>query len=126
MVLAAGGGQPLNFLGQELGAGRGQFNPGVPRWVAYAFDDSGRREIYVQAFEPGKPASSARWQISDSGGTQPGGGATARSGAGFERWRRIPLLDLAIPVQGQRRPKCGHRILNTTCRGTRERQYKAR
>jgi eukaryotic-like serine/threonine-protein kinase len=71
MVVAASGGQPLSFLGQNLGAGRGQFNPGVPRWVAYDFDDSGRREIYVRAFEPGKPASSARWQISDSGGTMP-------------------------------------------------------
>jgi eukaryotic-like serine/threonine-protein kinase len=71
MVLAASGGQQLSFLGNNLGAGRGQFNRGVPRWVVYDFDDSGRREIYVQAFEPGKPASSARWQISDSGGTMP-------------------------------------------------------
>ncbi|HTA44891.1 MAG TPA: protein kinase [Bryobacteraceae bacterium] len=71
MVLASSGGQSLSFLGQNLGAGRGQFNPGVPRWVAYDFDDSGRREIYVQAFEPGQRASSARWQISDSGGTMP-------------------------------------------------------
>jgi hypothetical protein len=43
----------------------------VPRWIAYDFDDSGRREIYVQEFEPGKPASSARWQISDAGGQMP-------------------------------------------------------
>jgi eukaryotic-like serine/threonine-protein kinase len=65
------GGQPLSFLGEIRGATHAQFNPGVPRWIAYDFDDSGRREIYVQAFEPGKPASSARWQISNAGGTMP-------------------------------------------------------
>jgi eukaryotic-like serine/threonine-protein kinase len=71
MIRAAGGGQPLSFLGHALGASKAQFNPGVPRWIAYDFDDSGRREIYVQAFEPGKPASSARWQISNAGGMMP-------------------------------------------------------
>ena len=71
MFQAAGGGQPLSFLGHARGASKAQFNPGVPRWIAYDFDDSGRREIYVQAFEPGKPASSARWQISNGGGMMP-------------------------------------------------------
>ena len=71
MVLDARGGQPLSFLGHARGASKAQFNPGVPRWIVYDFDDSGRREIYVQAFEPGKPASSARWQISNAGGMMP-------------------------------------------------------
>jgi hypothetical protein len=71
MVQSASGGEPLSFLGHAGGATHAQFNPGVPRWIAYDFDDSGRREVYVQAFEPGKPASSARWQISNAGGTMP-------------------------------------------------------
>jgi eukaryotic-like serine/threonine-protein kinase len=71
MVRATGGGEPLSFLGHAFGATKAQFNPGVPRWVAYDFDDTGRREIYVQAFEPGKITSQARWQISDAGGTMP-------------------------------------------------------
>jgi hypothetical protein len=71
MVRYASGGQPLSFLGHAYGATKAQFNPGRPRWIAYDFDDSGRREIYVQAFEPGKTASSARWQISNAGGTMP-------------------------------------------------------
>jgi Tol biopolymer transport system component len=71
MVQPASGGLPLSFLGHARGAGHAQFNPGVPRWIVYDFDDSGRREIYVQAFEPGKPASSARWQISNAGGMMP-------------------------------------------------------
>ena len=36
------------------------------RWLAYTFDESGRREVYVRSFlEPG------RWQISTEGGTEP-------------------------------------------------------
>jgi dipeptidyl aminopeptidase/acylaminoacyl peptidase len=68
MVQSVGGGPPLSYLGNARGVGHAQFNPGVPHWIAYDYDDSGRREIYVQAFEPGKPASSARWQISSAGG----------------------------------------------------------
>ena len=71
MVQPVDGGPPLSFLGHGGGAAKPQFNPGVPRWIAYDFDDSGRREIYVQAFIPGRPASSARWQVSDAGGTSP-------------------------------------------------------
>src|SRR4051812_42368113 len=71
MLQSAIGGQPLNWLSHAFGATKAQFNPGQPRWIAYDYDDSGRREIYVQAFEPGKPASTARWQISNAGGTMP-------------------------------------------------------
>ena len=75
MIMPASGGQPQSFLPQAFGATKSQFNPGVPRWIAYDYDDSGRREVYVQAFAPGKTASSARWQISNAGGVMP-------------RWRR--------------------------------------
>jgi hypothetical protein len=71
MVRSATGGQPLSFLSHAFGATKAQFNLGKPRLIPYDFDDSGRREIYVQAFEPGKTASSARWQISNAGGTMP-------------------------------------------------------
>ena len=37
------------------------------RWLAYASDESGRREVYVKSFlEPG-----GRWQISTAGGAEP-------------------------------------------------------
>jgi hypothetical protein len=45
MIQAAGGGKPLSFLGHSRGASKAQFNPGVPRWIVYDFDDTGRREI---------------------------------------------------------------------------------
>jgi len=71
MIQPASGGKALNYLPRSFGAAKPQFNPGVPSWIAYDFDDSGRREVYVQAFERGRPASSARWQISSGGGVMP-------------------------------------------------------
>jgi Tol biopolymer transport system component/predicted Ser/Thr protein kinase len=71
MVGSAGGGEPVSFLGHARGATGAQFNPGAARWIAYDFDDSGRREVYVQGFTPGKPASNARWQVSTAGGRLP-------------------------------------------------------
>jgi serine/threonine protein kinase/Tol biopolymer transport system component len=49
---------------------QGQLSPDG-RWLAYASNESGRYEIYVQPF----PESSGKWQVSTAGGTQP-------------RWRR--------------------------------------
>jgi Tol biopolymer transport system component len=37
------------------------------RWMAYASEESGRREIYVQAY----PGPGGRWQISGDGGNEP-------------------------------------------------------
>ena len=44
----------------------GAFSPDG-RWVAYTSDESGRDEIYVQAF----PLSGAKFQISTGGGAEP-------------------------------------------------------
>ncbi|MFN0104783.1 MAG: protein kinase domain-containing protein [Bryobacteraceae bacterium] len=46
----------------------GRFSPDPnPRWVAYQSDESGRNEIYVQAF----PEARGKWQISTGGGQFP-------------------------------------------------------
>jgi Tol biopolymer transport system component len=37
------------------------------RWLAYSSNESGRNEIYVQAF----PVPGGKWQVSNGGGTQP-------------------------------------------------------
>ncbi len=37
------------------------------RWVAYSSNESGRREVHVQSFPPGK----GKWQISTEGGVEP-------------------------------------------------------
>jgi eukaryotic-like serine/threonine-protein kinase len=43
------------------------------KWLAYLSDESGREEVYVQAF----PSSGGRWQVSTDGGSEP---VWARSG----------------------------------------------
>jgi Tol biopolymer transport system component/tRNA A-37 threonylcarbamoyl transferase component Bud32 len=60
------GGKPMPYLQAESGHIEGQFAPDV-HLVAYASDESGTLEIYVQPF----PASGGKWQISTGGGTQP-------------------------------------------------------
>jgi len=45
---------------------QGQLSPDG-RWLAYASNESGRYEIYVQPF----PESGGKWQVSTAGGTQP-------------------------------------------------------
>jgi serine/threonine protein kinase len=45
---------------------QGQFSPDG-RWISYASNESGRYEVYVRPF----PKSAGRWQVSNTGGTQP-------------------------------------------------------
>ncbi|MCW5983326.1 MAG: protein kinase [Bryobacteraceae bacterium] len=47
--------------------------PGGPRWIAYACDETGRHEIYVQGFDasPSGGGRMAKWQVSSGGGRQP-------------------------------------------------------
>ena len=51
---------PFNELAAE-------FSPGVPRWVAYASDESGRFEIYLQSY----PGGERRVPVSADGGILP-------------------------------------------------------
>lgn len=44
----------------------GQFSPDG-KWIAYASNESGRFEVYAQAF----PTAGAKWQLSTRGGSQP-------------------------------------------------------
>ena len=41
------------------------------KWIAYQSNESGRDEIYVQAFVPYAPASGGKRQLSTNGGTNP-------------------------------------------------------
>lgn len=58
--------KPYAFLQTEFNETHSQFSPDG-RFVAYASDESGRAEVYVQTF----PASGGKWQISNGGGDQP-------------------------------------------------------
>jgi Tol biopolymer transport system component len=54
------------FLRTPFNNGAAQFSPDG-RWLAYASDESGRWEIYVQPY----PGPGGKWQISTEGGTEP-------------------------------------------------------
>jgi Tol biopolymer transport system component len=54
------------FLRTPSTEGAPSFSPDG-RWLAYASDESGRPEIYVQAY----PGPGGKWQISAEGGTEP-------------------------------------------------------
>jgi serine/threonine protein kinase/Tol biopolymer transport system component len=54
------------FLHTEFNETAPEFSPDG-RWLAYASDESGRYEIYVQPY----PGPGGKWQISTEGGTEP-------------------------------------------------------
>jgi eukaryotic-like serine/threonine-protein kinase len=54
------------FLRTPFNEGSPRFSPDG-RWLAYASDESGRSEIYVQPY----PGPGGKWQISTEGGTEP-------------------------------------------------------
>ena len=58
--------KPVPYLQTEFEEVLGQFSPDG-RWVAYASNESGRSEIYVQPY----PADGGKWQVSTDGGIQP-------------------------------------------------------
>ena len=58
--------KPIPFLRSEFNELLGQLSPDS-HWMAYASDESGRREVYVRPF----PAAEGQWKISLAGGDQP-------------------------------------------------------
>jgi serine/threonine-protein kinase len=67
------GGTPPVFIRTRAADGAPQLSPDG-RWMAYASEESGRREIYVQAY----PGPGGRWQISNDGGNEPLWSASGR------------------------------------------------
>jgi eukaryotic-like serine/threonine-protein kinase len=69
-VLSMGGPEnernPIPFLQTEFNESMGQLSPDG-HWMAYASDQSGRREVYVRPF----PKAEGQWTISLAGGEQP-------------------------------------------------------
>jgi Tol biopolymer transport system component len=62
--------KPVSVFPSPLGEVEGRFSPNG-KWIAYQSDESGKFEIYVQAF-PGAPsAPKGKWQVSVQSGTSP-------------------------------------------------------
>lgn len=62
--------QPWPWLNTPANETFAAFSPDS-KWIAYQSDESGRHEIYVQAFAPGAPASGGKVQLSTGGGQFP-------------------------------------------------------
>jgi serine/threonine protein kinase/Tol biopolymer transport system component len=74
-ALPLGGNRPpVPLLQSAFNETGGRLSPDG-RWLAWASDESGRNEIYVQAFQSNGTLAGSRWQVSTSGGDGP-------------RWRR--------------------------------------
>src|SRR6266566_4626926 len=58
--------KPFAYLQQTYSEFDGVFSPDG-HWVAYVSNETGRNEVFVQAF----PVSGAKWQISQSGAVDP-------------------------------------------------------
>ncbi len=61
-----GDAKPVPFLHSEYDEGDGRFSPDA-HWIAYASNQQGRMEVFVQSFPPGQ----GKFQISTGGGGQP-------------------------------------------------------
>ena len=64
---ASSAGKLEPYLATSASESHAAFHPLVGEWIAFASDESGRSEIYVQAF----PEAGERHQISADGGVQP-------------------------------------------------------
>jgi eukaryotic-like serine/threonine-protein kinase len=62
--------KPVPFLHTKFNEWCGTLSPDR-KWIAYASDESGRSEIYVQAFSEEGAGSGRKWQISYNGGQWP-------------------------------------------------------
>jgi DNA-binding winged helix-turn-helix (wHTH) protein/Tol biopolymer transport system component len=70
MLPLFGNRKPMSFLHAEYNEWCGTLSPDG-KWIAYATDQSGRSEIYVQAFSADGTRSGRKWQVSDNGGHWP-------------------------------------------------------
>ncbi len=62
--------KPWPWLNTPAYEGASTFSPDG-KWIAYTSNESGRNEIYLQAFVPGAPASGGKRQFSTNGGINP-------------------------------------------------------
>ena len=90
VVTIDGSEEPAPFLVTPFGEYNGAFSPDG-RWIAYESNESGRTEVYVQAF----PSGGGKWQISDGGGGQP-----RWSGDGRELFFRTDRGVMAAAITG--------------------------
>jgi Tol biopolymer transport system component len=79
MLPLTGGEKPVRVVQTEFDESDAEFSPDG-HWIAYAFNESGRDEVYVPSFtEEGAPVADDKWLASIAGAMHHNGGATARN-----------------------------------------------
>ena len=70
MPLVEGERKPIRFVQTEFDEFDGAFSPDG-KWIGYTSDETGRFEVYLQAFLGGNAqAPRAKWQVSTKGGSR--------------------------------------------------------
>jgi hypothetical protein len=87
-LLPMNGDTPRSFLKTPFNEGQGRVSPDG-RWIAYASDESGRLEVYVQSF----PSPGGKRRISSDGGSWP-----RWRGNGAELFYMADGLLMSVPV----------------------------
>ncbi len=122
MVPTSGGGAPMALLTTPYNEFQAQISPDG-RWIAYASDDSGRWEVYVQSF----PELGAKRAISSGGGSEPQWRRDGRelfyvtpdgtlmtvnvmAGATLQAGRPTPLFRTSIPITGEMNSRRNHYV----------------
>ena len=62
--------KPFPFAQTNASERNGQFSPNG-RWIAYDSDETGSYHVYVRSFSGEEQPTSAKWQVSMTGGSQP-------------------------------------------------------
>ncbi len=83
-----------------IGGASQEFSPAFSpdgRWIAYSSDETGRTEIYVQAF----PITGQKWKLSENGGDTP---VWSPDGRELYYWRQQALMVVQIELGPEFKP----------------------
>ena len=69
------------------------------KWIAYQSNESGRNEIYVQAFVSGAPASGSKRQLSTNGGSHPHWPRDSSELSYVSADNRLMVVDIALGTE---------------------------
>jgi serine/threonine-protein kinase len=97
-----GGGPSLPVAQSRFGEGSAKFSPDG-HWIAYSSDESGRPEVYVQAF----PGPGPKLQISNGGGTDP---IWRRTGGELYYHNRTDMMTVSYTSSSEFRPSAPKRL----------------
>ncbi len=91
--------KPIPLLRTQYREGQAQLSPDS-RWLAYASNESGQYQVYVQPFAPGRDTPmTGKWQISTTGGEQPRWRGDGKELFYLDRDRKVMAVDVRATAQ---------------------------